>query len=405
MDSQLATPELSLQANELEDYFESISDSFESTWAATQRRDFVDYLLIASFFLAFFSVLPGIPMILTGVVQSRYPTWHTSVAGMAVPIQSFFFWWGACIVLSIPLVTLAAKVDAARSKRALKEQPGPASMRFALCYATVKELERYAKNGLQKHVERAQDYWAQLQQMIQKMLCGFGSGGARSALNPSYSAYSAYYSGGTARLAAKDSFAESGDFLIPSLFPEMYYVQQGFPWFKLEPTTSKIINALCVMPWKITTRLMDRKDLSSIASSLLHLASFLYTLIPEVSSAGRHSSMELVAIGERYLLQFADSLEGLNVYKSEPQPLEGKEKVRSKLALAITWFGTLFVHESPVVKFIVWWALALAIVIFGLIIARHYATDLKMDSTIVTLLIATPLLVGAAALAGPFRKR
>jgi hypothetical protein len=280
-------------------------------------------------------------------------------------------------------------------------------MRFAICYAIVKELDRFAKNGLQKHAEKAHEYWTHLQPMTLKLLDGLGSGGGRSALNPSYFAYSDAYSGGTAELAKKDSFTytDAGDFLIPSLFPEIYYLQREYTWFKLEPTTSKIINALSTLPWKITTRLRDRKDLSSVASSLLHFASFLYTFIPVVSSTDQHSDSELAAAGEQCLLRFADSLEGISVYKSEPRPLEGKEKIRSKMALAIAWFGTLFVHESPIVKFIAWWVLAQTIVIFGIVFARHYVTDLKMDSTLVSLFIATPLVVSAAALAGPFRNK
>jgi len=149
----------------------------------------------------------------------------------------------------------------------------------------------------------------------------------------------------------------------------------------------------------------DRKDVSSVASSLLHFASFLYTFIPVISGTDRHSGSELAAIGEHYLLQFADSLEGLSFYKPEPQPLEGKEKAGSKLAIVFVWFDELFMHESPVVKFFVWWVLEQAIVIFGLVVAHHYIDNLKMDSTLVTLIIATPLVVSAAALAGPFHKR
>jgi hypothetical protein len=280
-------------------------------------------------------------------------------------------------------------------------------MRFALCYATVQELDRFAKNGLLKHAERALNYWTQLPKRILKMLDVPGGGWGSSALSPDYFAYSAAHSGGTAELAAKNSltFTEAGDFLIPSLFPEVYYLQQRYAWFKLEPTTSKIMNALCTLPWKITTRLRDRKDVSSVASSVLHFASFLYTLIPEVSSTGRHSDTELAAAGEQSLLRFADSLESLSFYRPESRPLEGKEKVRSKLAMAIAWLVELFVHETPIVKFIVWWALSQAIVIFGLVVAHHYVADLKPDSTLVSLVIGTPLVVSAAALAGAFRNK
>jgi hypothetical protein len=278
-------------------------------------------------------------------------------------------------------------------------------MRFALCHATVQELDRFAKNGLQKHAEKAQQYWTQLQRMFQEMLDVLGGGGGRSALNPEYFVYSAAYSGGTAGSATKGSSVKPDGFLISSLFPEMYYLQHEFPWFKLEPTTSRIMNALSTVPWKITTRIMDGRDLRSVASPLFHLASFLYTLIPEVTSANLHSDSELTTAGEQSLLRFAGSLEEVSFYKPEQRPLEGKERVRSRLVVIIAWIDGLFVHETPIVKFIVWWALGQAIVLIGLFVARHYVNDLKLDSTLVSFAIGTPLVVSAAALAGAFRNK
>jgi hypothetical protein len=113
----------------------------------------------------------------------------------------------------------------------------------------------------------------------------------------------------------------------------------------------------------------------------------------------------LTTVGEQSLLRFAGSLEGLSFYKPEQRPLEGKEKVRSKLVMIIAWIDGLFVHETPIVKFIVWWALGQAIVLIGLVVARHYVPDLKLDSTLVSFAIGTPLVVSAAALAGAFRNK
>jgi hypothetical protein len=405
MDDRIATEEPKLPASELEDYFASISDSFESTRAAEHRRDLIDVFLGIPVLIATFSVLPVIPMALQGVVQSWYASWHPVVAGWALPTRSVFFWWFACVALCVPLAGLAFKVDAARSKQASKDRLGQAAMRFALCYAVVQDLDRFAKNGIQKHAERAQNYWAQLQRMIQELLNVLGGGGGRSALNPEYFLFAAVYSGGTAGPPVRGSSTGPEPFIISSLLPEIYYIQRAFPWFRLEPITAKILNALSSLPWKVTTRLRDGKDLPSVASALLYFSSFLYTLIPEVSGTGRHTDSELSAVGEGSLVCFADALERLSVYKSEPRAPEGKERVGSKLAVVVAWLGGLFVHETPVVKFIAWWALGQAMVIAGLAVSRHYIADLKLDSTLVSLIIGTPLVVSAAALAGAFRKK
>jgi hypothetical protein len=407
MKSLPATPVVRLATSELEDYFASISDSFEGNWAASQRRDYVSDFLDVPLFLSMLSVLPLIPTMVWSIVHFRYPNSRTVAAGWAVPIQSFLFWWCVCVILSIPLAVLSSRVDGWRSKRALRDQLSIASTRFALCYATVQELDRFAKNGLQKHAEKALLYWTQLQILIQGMFNVFGGGRNPSTSSPApvvFAEYSEEELDASLQLAAK-GLSAAHVFRLSSPFRRVVIFQQRFPWFKLEPTTSKILNALSSLPLKITTRLRDRKDLPSLISALSDFASYLYTLIPEVSSTGRYSDSELALVGEESLIRFASSLDALGVYKPEPRPLEGKEKVRSKLTLVICWFDELFVHETPLVRFIVWWALGQAIVMLGLVVARHYVPDLKFDSTLISLIIGTPLVVSAAALASAFRKR
>jgi hypothetical protein len=82
MDDQIATKESRLSASELEDYFSSISDSFESTRVENQRHNFANDLLGGSVGLALFSVLPAIPK------TSRMPNSLVKVSNGRPPVFS-----------------------------------------------------------------------------------------------------------------------------------------------------------------------------------------------------------------------------------------------------------------------------------------------------------------------------
>jgi hypothetical protein len=169
--------------------------------------------------------------------------------------------------------------------------------------------------------------------------------------------------------------------------------------------TSRILEALYSVPLKITGRLKDKKDLSSVTSALSSLAGYLYSAIPEISGTERHSSAEMEEFGERSLSRFVEAIEPLTLYIAEPQPLRGKERAKFKIAAVIAWIASLFCHENLLLKFSVWWILTQTLVIAAVFSASRYVPGLKLDSTLISLIVGTPLLVSAAALAGPLRRK
>jgi hypothetical protein len=173
------------------------------------------------------------------------------------------------------------------------------------------------------------------------------------------------------------------------------------PWFKLEPRTVKIIDAFNSTHLKITNRLKDRKDLHTVANILRELAKYLYSVIPELSGKDE----EVSGFGERALMKFADDLEALPAYAAEPRPLATKERASRKLVGVLIWLVGLFSHENPLVKFWVWWALVQLIAILAVTVALQSISALKLDSALIVFAIGTPLLVAAATLATPTRKK
>jgi Fe2+ transport system protein B len=69
MDDQPVMREPKQFTREIDDYFSSIADSFESSLAADQNQDFVGNLLIIFLISTVFSVLPIIPVIVWGAIR------------------------------------------------------------------------------------------------------------------------------------------------------------------------------------------------------------------------------------------------------------------------------------------------------------------------------------------------
>jgi hypothetical protein len=59
-----------------------------------------------------------------------------------------------------------------------------------------------------------------------------------------------------------------------SIFPQIDMLRLAQPWFKLEQTSSKIVNAFNALAAKITGRMKDKKDLLSVADALKELTIF-----------------------------------------------------------------------------------------------------------------------------------
>src|SRR5271165_4743045 len=79
--------------------------------------------------------------------------------GKHIPIQSFWFWYLAFSILFGALAWFLVSTGERRDKRRDEQSLDYAPMRFALCYATVQEVDKYSRNHLAKHIELATKYW------------------------------------------------------------------------------------------------------------------------------------------------------------------------------------------------------------------------------------------------------
>lgn len=395
---------------DVDEYFASIEDAFEDELRSVKQRGWVERSVGPLIFLAVLSVIPLFPFAAWLLIHFVRPNWSPIVFGLTVPAHSFFVCWIACVLISLPTATLANKLDNQRIERRATERLSASMMRFALCYAAASEIGNFAKNRLPKHLELARSYWRQLRPMLARML------------NPmAYRIVSRPLEIVGPNEISQISLSETEDELSAdqmdlggplrpwmsisrSFFPQVALLRKGHPWFRLDPQTAKIVDAFDSLPAKVSGRLQDKKDLQAVASVLHELARFLFSLIPEVSGAEGHEAKEVAASGERSLHKFADDLTDLPVYNPEPRPLERKEKVKSGFVIAASWLCGLYRHDNLLIRFIVWWGLAQGLVVTATILADHYVPGLKVDSTLVSFIIGTPLLVAAAALAANWRK-
>ena len=322
---------VNLVADEMKDYFSSIEDSFEVSLTVSDKRGgFIDSVLIFSIVVCAFSVLPVIPAVLWGIIWRHASHWVVTIGGRALPTQSFFFWWALCVAISIPAAVICSKIDDRRSAQRANDSLKAAPMRFALCYAIVEEIDRCTKNRFTKHIAQAVFYWETLFPMLISIL-DYGGTDFREIRD--YDASDVLDFETTAALHGA-GIGVIRALRHPTFMGRIDRLQRIHPWFKLTPTTAKVIKAFNSLSTKITGRLKDKKDLPSVAVTLSNLATYLYCSIPEISSNGNRTSGETQQLSEQGLIRFADGIETLPPYSPEPLPLEGKEKVRFKLVLS-----------------------------------------------------------------------
>ena len=385
-------------------YFASIEDAFENELQLAEQQGLVERSVVPFTFFAVLSVIPLFPLTAWLLIHFARPSWRPIVFGLAVPAQSFFLWWIFFVFASLPCAVLVNWLDNRRIARTAAEHLGGPLMRFALCYAAANEIRNFAKNRLPKHLGLARDYWKQLRPMLARMLNLHAYRVVSRSLEVSH--VLSVEPEDDLSADQLDSGISLGSWMsIPrSFFPQIAMLQKRHHWFKLDPQTAKIVDAFDSLSSKISGRLQDKKDLPAVASVLNDLAQFLYSMIPEVSGVEGREEAEITAFGEQSLLQFADDLTGLPAYRPEPRPLERKEKVKSGFVIAASWFANLFCHDNLLIRFFVWWGLAQGLVVVATIVASHYISSLKADSTLVSFIVGTPLLVAAAALAAAWRK-
>ena len=252
-------------------------------------------------------------------------------------------------------------------------------MRFAHCYSVVNELGKYERNRLPSCLDNAIRFWRWLLNSIPGAL-GLGPDPFRGEKGwefppPNISRWD--WSPGR-HFSSLDVFSKQ-------------------PWFKLESNAALILTAFKELPSKISDRLKDGKDLSAVATCLSHLAGYLYSVIPGISSAGQ--SEELRTFGNEHLKEFARAITQWTVYESEPKLSESQPKSEAALSqresTALSDANPLVSRQKVSVRFLLWWACIQVLVVIGVIIGSHWKSSLWLEPAVIAMMIGTPLVVAA----------
>jgi hypothetical protein len=237
-------------------------------------------------------------------------------------------------------------------------------MRFAYCYAVVREIRNYKTNQLGWHIDSAVEYFDK----------------TATSLFRNVDISENFYPDQHWRreiLLSEHQGAVLGPFLTGSR-PS---------WYRLNPETELILDAFRTFPSKLRDRLKDRKDLASVEAILTDLAAYQFTEIPELSDSKSETRFEE---GTGILVAFAHQVLALPSYRSERPKATPKENLSRRLMFAGRKVSLLFTHANVLVAFCAWLALMLLLFWGGFYVALRWFS-IKMDSTIMTALIGGPV--------------
>ncbi|HWR15385.1 MAG TPA: hypothetical protein VN577_11180 [Terriglobales bacterium] len=362
------TSNVSQEILALSEYFASIKDEFKSTYDAQLRPNPFSRILIFFDFCLVFSIIPISPIPVWWLCSKRLLS--LTIAGWTLPVRSFFFWWVTFVVLAGVGVFVLSKLS--NSRRPSEDDLSLPQMRFALSFACADELSDYQKNRRESHVQRALKYERRL-----------------------YNVWPHLFHPERHDEAALDSVLEYSAQRFPSLFLASY---RRFAWFRLDPDTEKIMTALAEFHSKTRDRIADKKDLGTVVEAFQNLALYFFSEIPEKQDNDPNLPNNSAAIGKSALLKLSHTLELLPPYSRELLPATAKEKITSKVTARLAAFTGVFAHSNLFVCYLVWVIFLSFLVIGAVLLGRHYFPTVEMDSTLLSLVIGTPML-GAGGMA------
>lgn len=387
---------------EVSRYYASIEDSFRASEEAS--KNYSDWKFVFALASAMLSVLPFLPALVWLLVLWFGRKWHPTIRGWSVPVTHFLFWWIFLAGITVAIALFLGYQDSKRTKRIAKLHLSPAVMRFTLCFALTQELDRYTRNRLARHSEKALEYWSDLLPRIRAMLNPSGAIHSRSLLEITSIQAADLDPEVQEEMMAAGLSIGAGYSRYRSIFPQIDFLRLSQPWFKLADDTAEIVNAFNSLTPKLDGRLKDHKDLPQAIDVLRHLAVFLFCSIPELSTGDQEGATDLAETAQQSLREFAQAIRNLQPYRPEPKNLVGKEKATANIETILGRTLGLFSHENLLLRFCAWWlTMQLFVLSCGVGMIRYFQ-NVKVDSTLLALFIGTPLLVAAAALAASQKK-
>jgi len=362
------------QPARLADYYKSIEQPFAETRKVEEKERKVGFLGVLIILCFVFSLLPVIPWLLSIVLPKLAGAKTLSILGQEISVNSFWFLWPACFVLFLLLLILSLKAREP-SEQVRSRLLSPAQMRFAYCYGTLREMEKYQTTRLQRYAQSAQTYLDSLFESLRELTWPylvFHSLGPR--IHPLHE---------EALWRAETIQGGSLEALTHRL-----------KWFKLDPQTQKILDAFSHLPSKFKDRLRDRKELSNLSRALTQLSTYLYTEIPEIpeiSEGSEEDNREWQEIGAAALSAFADEVNALPPYTAQLKPVSPKEAVSRRLASRGSKLAAFFVHENILIRFFSWYFLSLFLIATGFWIAFRCVPTLSVDTVIISTIVGGPV--------------
>jgi hypothetical protein len=351
----------------LEQYFQSVEEPFRETCEGFKKEAKGVNTAAVVFFI--FSLIPLFPYVASRLAWRYFSSTIVSLWALHFHIGSFWFWWVALFIASLAVLSLAIKMSGVSAEEK-KKWLSPPQMRFAYCYAVVDEIRKYRTNQRGQHIDTALEYL----------------GDASNSLLPRSGVFYQHQYWRREALVSQQQAVGGGD---PFDSPPR--------WFRLRPESELVLKAFSEFEPKLKDRLKDRKDLPEIEAVMTYLASYQYLEIPELSDSKSGPRFEE---GMQSLLVFAQRVTALASYRSEELKPTQKQKLSLKVAAFVSAVTAPFWHDNVFVAFVAWW-LFLALLFCGGVFGLLRLFQVKMDSAIITTLVAGPILGAVTAVTIP----
>ena len=384
----------------LDEYFRSIEPTFKARSDSTNTH-YDGFPTSTIFFLIFFfSLVPLIPALMRIVAEHFFPVHIYSFWGVKLSNQSFLFWYLIALAVSGSLFKIRLSYSSAQERKFnLSQPPRPErlskhQLRFALCYSVEAEIDLYRINKRNIHIDTATKLWHEFMDSLEQIF-GFGYKPMSMAdrLDIHRERFRLEKEGLPSSPSTKDSF-----------FPDVQSQIRQFSWFKLDVRTAEIIRAFDSLRSKLSGRIADRKDLFEVSQSLFPLSSYLYSEIPDL--ADTESEKESLANVSRCALEiFTEEMEKLAFYSPEEKPIPKPTKAEASKARIGVLLDRTVSNGNRFLRFCSIWIIFqifCGFAVFGFI---SEVKGLKLDSTLIALLIGSPFAVAAALTAIPNSSR
>jgi hypothetical protein len=206
------------------------------------------------------------------------------------------------------------------------------------------------------------------------------------------------------QLAYAHSISEFGNGRHRKFFPQVNKLLDRFSWFKLDPRTESIITAFDGLRSKLSGRIRDKKDLFQVSNCLLPFSLYLYTLIPDITDTEQEKE-KLGIFQEISLSSFVQEMASLPDYTPEKRVDSKTEKSAASKAKVGGMLSATVENSAPFFRFISIWVIVQIVVAIAISAFLATVKTLKMDSTLVALLIGSPFAIAAALTAIPITAR